>query len=146
MTQLINANDDLKGFAELYVKVFNAEPWNDHWTVESAYGRLCDIAKSPHFVGVQYVQDGQVKGAIFGNCEHWYEGGMHYSLKEMFISNEIQGTGIGGMLLKELEKELSALNVHAIYLFTLKNSPADRFYKKYGFSDLDKMLLMTKEI
>lgn len=79
--------EDIASCAKLYVEVFNAEPWNDKWTLENAQKRLNDIYDAPNFVGSIYLDKGIIKGAIFGNCEQYYNG-MHYYLKEMFISPE----------------------------------------------------------
>jgi aminoglycoside 6'-N-acetyltransferase I len=135
----------LKSCAELYMKVFNAEPWNDEWTTESAYNRLNDILITPNFIGVYYEEDNEIKAAIFGNCEHWYEG-MHYDLKEMFVSTELQGSGIGSKLLKYLEERLKKLGVIAIVLFTSKGNKTSYFYEKSGFCELEDMTMMAKDI
>lgn len=135
----------LKSCAELYIKVFNAEPWNDEWALESAYNRLNDILISPNFIGVFYEEDNQIKGAIFGNCEHWFEG-MQYNLKEMFVSTELQESGIGSKLLKYLEERLRKLGVVKILLCTSKENRAGYFYQKSGFSELESITMMAKEI
>lgn len=131
--------------AELYIKVFNAEPWNDKWTLETASRRLKDIYISPNFEGVLYIEDGQIEGAIFGNYEQFYEG-MHYNLKEMFISNELQGRGIGSQLINELEERLKELGVTTIILFTSKGNRTSQFYLKNNFSEWNSMAMMGKEI
>lgn len=34
---------DIELVAELYVKTFNSEPWNDSWTIETATKRLTQM-------------------------------------------------------------------------------------------------------
>jgi len=136
--------EDLMKYAELYVELFNAEPWNDKWTVETANKRLEDIYNTPNFVGMKFLENGVIKGAIFGNCQQWYEG-KHYSLMEMFVSLELQGKGIGSSLMTALEKELKPLGVHTIILFTSRDE-TDAFYKKQGFKELGFMCMMEKNI
>ena len=130
---------------ELYIKVFNGEPWNDKWTKETTYKRLNDIYVSPNFEGVLYLEDGHVKGAIFGNFEQFYEG-IHYNLREMFIDNELQGKGIGSKLLKELEEHLKKLGVTTLILFTSKGNKTNEFYLKNNFSEWNSMAMMGKDI
>jgi aminoglycoside 6'-N-acetyltransferase I len=125
--------------------VFNAEPWNDKWTLGTAHKRLNDIYISPNFEGVLCMEYGQVKGAIFGNYEQFYDG-VHYNLREMFISNELQGKGIGSKLLKELEKRLGDLGVSTIILFTSKGNKTSEFYLKNDFLEWDDMVMMGKDI
>lgn len=130
---------------ELYIKVFNAEPWNDKWRLETAHKRLNDIYISPNFEGALYVEDGQVKGAIFGNYEQFYDG-IHYNLREMFISNEVQGQGIGSKMLYELEKLLKGIGVTTIILFTSKGNKTSKFYLKNSFTEWDSMAMMGKDV
>ncbi|MGM9988213.1 MAG: GNAT family N-acetyltransferase [Bacillaceae bacterium] len=138
-------NDHIVKCSELYIDVFNAEPWNDKWTLETAYKRLNDIYTSPNFEGVLYVVDGQVKGAILGNCEQFYEG-IHYNLREMFISNELQATEIGTKMLQELEQKLREIGVTTIILFTSKGNETSDFYLKNNFSHWSSMIMMGKDI
>jgi aminoglycoside 6'-N-acetyltransferase I len=130
---------------ELYIKVFNVEPWNDNWTTETAYKRLNDIYIAPNFEGVLYEENGQVKGAILGNFEQFYDG-IHYNLREMFIDNELQGKGIGSKLLYELEVRLRKIGVTTIILFTSKGNKTSNFYLKNNFSEWNSMAMMGKDI
>jgi aminoglycoside 6'-N-acetyltransferase I len=131
--------------AEVYVKVNNAEPWNDEWTLETAYRRLNDIYTAPNFAGVLYVENGEVEGAILGNYEQFFDG-MHYNLREMFVSNELQRTGIGSKMLRTLEGQLKLYGVTTIILFTSKGNGTSRFYLKNGFGEWDNMVIMGKGI
>jgi len=130
---------------ELYIKVFNDEPWSDKWTLETAHKRLNDIYISPNFEGILYVEDEQVKGAIFGNYEQFYEG-VHYNLREMFISKELQGKGIGSKLMNELGGRLKELGVTTIILFSSKGNKTSEFYLKNDFSEWSSMAMMGKDI
>ena len=137
--------EDLGECAKLYVQVFNSAPWNDHWTVETSYKRLLDIHDSPGFVGLKFMMAGRIKGAVLGNCEQWYRG-MQFNLKEMYVSNELQGAGIGSRLFHVLEPQLLRLDVRSICLFTLKGDFTEPFYRKNGFSDINAMVMMSKRI
>jgi aminoglycoside 6'-N-acetyltransferase I len=138
-------NDHLLDCAKLYVEVFNAPPWNDKWTIETATNRLTDIFYTPNFEGVIYVEEGQIKGAIFGNYEQFYDG-LHYNLREMFVSTELQGTGIGSKLLIEFENHLRDIGVTTLILFTGKGNQTCEFYLKNGFSEWTSMAIMGKDI
>ncbi|MBW9159264.1 MULTISPECIES: GNAT family N-acetyltransferase [Clostridium] len=146
MNNIISINDQhILKCSELYIKVFNSEPWNDKWTLETAHKRLNDIYISTNFEGVLYVEDEQIKGAIFGNYEQFYDG-IHYNLREMFISNELQGQGIGSKLLNELEKRLKGIGVTTIILFTSKENKTSKFYLKNNFTEWDSMAMMGKDL
>lgn len=146
MNEIIPLNQEhIAECAQLVVEVFNAEPWNDHWHVEAAYQRLNDIYHTPNFEGIIYREDGQVKGAIFGNYEHFYNG-IHFYLKEMFISNALQGKGIGSKMLGILEERLKAKGVTNVYLLTLNHQRTSQFYQRNGFNTLDDMIMMKKNL
>lgn len=100
---------------------------------------------APNFEGVLYLEDGQAKGAIFGNYEQFYDG-YHYNLREMFISNELQGKGVGSILLNDLEQKLRCIGVTTIILFTSDTNKTSRFYIKNGFSKWNNMIMMGKNI
>ncbi|GAA0077803.1 GNAT family N-acetyltransferase [Clostridium sp. CTA-5] len=135
---------DLKECARLFVKVFNGEPWNDKWTYESAYKRLKDIYMCPNFVGIKYVEDNVIKGAIFANCEEWYEG-KHLNIKEVFVSNESQGNNIGSILINAIEYEVKRIGVDFLILFT-QNNMLKNFYIKNNFKEENSLSIMTKSI
>jgi len=145
MTGIFEIRDeDLLECANLYVDTFNAPPIFDRWTVHTAYNRLKDICNSANFVGLKYVEDGRIKAAVFGNCEQWFEG-RHFTLREMFVSNYSQKSGIGTKVLQALELKLKDFDVRTIILFTLREE-TDSFYIKNGFSHMDFMTMMEKEI
>ncbi|MDR3594479.1 GNAT family N-acetyltransferase [Clostridium sp.] len=138
-------NEHILKCLELFIKVFNSEPWNDKWTLETAGKRLNDIFIAPNFEGVLYMEDGEIKGAIFGNYEQYYDG-IHYNLKELFVSNQLQGKGIGRRLIKELEVRLKAVGVTTIVLFTSKGNGTNNFYLKNNFLEWTTMAIMGKDI
>ncbi|MHB9144268.1 MAG: GNAT family N-acetyltransferase [Symbiobacteriia bacterium] len=131
--------------AALYVSVFNAAPWNDQWTVETAYRRLRDIHAAPNFIGALCIDDGAIKGAVFGNLEQFFDC-THYNLREMFVSPDLQGTGVGSRLLEALEEHLKGLGVGTVYLFTSRGNQTSQFYQKNGFAVWESMAMMGKDL
>lgn len=137
--------DQVMECAQLYVKVFNAEPWNDEWTMETAYQRLIDIFDTPNFAGVLYQEEGRLKGAAFGNIEQFYDG-RHYMLKELLVSPDIQEKGVGSDILLELEAKLKSFGVTTMVLFTSQGTETCRFYLSNGFEEWTNMVMMGKGI
>ncbi|MER1957144.1 MAG: hypothetical protein ABS942_07180 [Solibacillus sp.] len=43
---------DLEKCTTTFIDVFNAEPWNDEWTVENATRYLMDFTNTPGFFGL----------------------------------------------------------------------------------------------
>jgi ribosomal protein S18 acetylase RimI-like enzyme len=144
MTEIVEIKTtDLKECAELYVKVFNRKPWNDLWIMDTAQQRLSDIFKTPNFIGLSYQNDGKIQGAVFGNCEQWYQGA-YYNLKEMFVDPEVQGKKIGSRLVKELEERLNQFRIQSIILYTSRENGTNEFYAKNGFETMGSMEMMAK--
>ncbi len=130
---------------KLYIRVFNDTPWNDNWNLESAGKRLRDICNSPNFEGMIYMDNDAVKGALFGNYEQYYNG-IHYYIKEMFVSNDSQGMGIGSKLISCFEDVLKKNKAAAVYLLTARGSRTSRFYEKNGYQLWDGMSMMGKHL
>jgi aminoglycoside 6'-N-acetyltransferase I len=131
----------LEACSNLYVDVFNKAPWNDKWKFGTAYKRLKNIYISPNFIGIVYFKNDIVVGAIFGNCEQYYDC-KHYYLKELYVSNKFQGRGIGTTLIENLYEKLKQVDVQSIYLFTSKD--INEFYLKNKFEEFNNMIMMGK--
>jgi GNAT superfamily N-acetyltransferase len=131
--------------SDLYVDIFNSEPWNDRWNEITAYKRLEDIYNTPGFFGLVILEKNEIKGAVLGNLEQWFEGYM-YNLKEMFVNKEHKRTGIGSMLMRELENSIKLLRADSVVLFTSKGDLTEKFYIKNGFRSEDDMLMMFKQL
>jgi aminoglycoside 6'-N-acetyltransferase I len=138
----ISKPEVLKRCALALMQAYNGEPWNDKWTVEKALEKLQCFYDSPKFHGFYLTQNGQVVGACFGNIEPYFEGDYFY-LKEMFIAPLDQRKGFGNMLITDLKKFLTSIDINTIILFTSdKGAPFD-FYIKNKFEKLDGMCMMT---
>lgn len=134
---------DLPELARLYVAVFNAPPWNDGWSVDTAHERIRRIATGPNAVGV-VAFDGDVPVSFaLGTLEQWTNG-EHFHLKEMCTAIDQQRRGVGSAILDALVRELAARSVRVIFLETRPGSNAATFYRKHGFSALDLETLRRK--
>jgi len=38
--------------AIIYTNVFSGSPWNEPWSINTAYARLYDISKTPGYIGI----------------------------------------------------------------------------------------------
>jgi len=135
----------IKECSLLYVETFNSEPWNDKWDKTTSFKRLKDIYDTPGFYGLVASDESEIKAAVLGNLEQWYEGYM-YNLKEMFVQHGEKGKGIGSSLLSELEKSIKDLNVKSVCLFTSKGDLTEKFYLKNKYTLAEDMVMLFKEI
>lgn len=129
-------------YAELFVSVFNAEPWNDSWTIETAQIRIENMMRTPTFIGKALYVDNALIGIIWGQKEQYYNG-IHIHLQEFCVKTSEQNKGYGNTLLKALEKTLSEIGVKNIYLITSKGEKTEGYYAKRGFSTSGNTILMT---
>lgn len=134
--------DCLPEYAELFVSVFNSEPWNDSWTKETAVTRIENMMNTNTFIGKAIYCENDLKGIIWGQKEQYYNG-VHFQIQEFCVKNTEQNKGYGKKLLQELKDELSAAGITNIYLITSKGERTEGFYAKRGFVTSDYMILMT---
>ena len=79
-------------YAELFVSVFNAEPWNDSWTKETAQIRIEDMMETNTFIGKALYADNDLKGLIWGQKKQHYNG-MHFHIEEFCVKTPEQNKG-----------------------------------------------------
>jgi len=91
-----------------------------------------------------YIDEEEIKGAVLGNCEQYYNG-IHFYLKEMFVTTDSQGMSIGSKMLKALEEQLKGMGVSSIYLLTSKGNRTSKFYEKNEFNEWNSMVMMGKK-
>jgi aminoglycoside 6'-N-acetyltransferase I len=130
--------------ARLLMATFNAEPWNDNYTLDTAGKQLAWILGVPGCVGLVSIADGVVAFAI-GYREPTDVGDIFY-LSIFCVRPDAQRTGVGSRLLGHLEEYLGKRGVKAIHLGTDKGTPAEAFYKKNGYIVKPKVIVMTQEL
>jgi aminoglycoside 6'-N-acetyltransferase I len=135
--------DHLDECARLLVSAFNAEPWNDAWTLETARQELAWTMGVPGFAGLVSL-DGQVLAFATGWREPDDRREVYY-LKTFCVSPNAQGTGVGSRLLARLEEYLDECGVNTIYLVTHRGTPAEGFYRKNGYTVNPEDVVMTRE-
>lgn len=135
----------LKQVLEIFVKTFNTAPWNEQWTLETAYKRLFPLVSNQQGVGLVCYYKDKPCGFILGVSEQDYDG-MVFTIREFCVDTTMQRKNIGTSLYQELERELVKRKVVAINLLTLKGELPEKFYQKQGFDSSNKILYMDKKI
>jgi len=130
---------------ELYISVFNSEPWNETWTYPAAKERLTDLLNTPKFLGFLLYKKDNLIGFIAGNSKKSYAG-LTFYLAELCINNRIQGKGFGTKLLLSLEEELQRRDIQSLYLLTANGGAAETFYLKNGYETNGNRLVMRKSL
>ncbi|MDR0957586.1 MAG: GNAT family N-acetyltransferase [Clostridiales bacterium] len=132
--------------AALLFGVFSNEPFNLTWLKETNIRRYCrDMLKTPHFIGFFYTIDGAGVGACLGVVNDYFSQAV-YDIKEIFIVSSMQRKGLGGTMLREIEKVLAAKEICAVTLFTRKDIPAYSFYLKNSYSESPETVYFYKAL
>ena len=135
---------DLNILADLFVSVFNSEPWNENWTEQWAYERLNIIFQSYGFYGYVAEEEGMPIGAVFSRVGS-YKGILELEVIENYVSGNAQRKGVGEALMNELKLQAKKEGVSCFVLQTDKTTFAKNFYLKYGFEGHEENLLMSHE-
>jgi ribosomal protein S18 acetylase RimI-like enzyme len=136
---------DLASCAELFASVFSQPPWSEPWAAKNAADRLRYFLESPGFIGFVAVRQERLVGFVLGNTEPFHTRDMFY-LREMCVSPDFQDSGIGGILLEQLESLLALQSIAAIYLITERATLAARFYLKHGYSNSESTGFYAKQL
>lgn len=83
----------LNDYAELFVAVFNSDPWNDSWTKETAVIRIENMMKTNTFIGKAIYSETDLKGIIWGQKEQYYNG-IHFQIQEFCVKSTEQKKGM----------------------------------------------------
>ena len=127
---------DLYKLSRLMVEVYNAPPWNDKWTEETALESLSDIYDFPNFTGNIIADGDEILGALLGHSRRYADETTYY-IDEFFISEKYRRLGLGEKLYKTTIKQLKKKSISGAFFTTLKNSPAYYFYTNEGAWDLE---------
>lgn len=137
--------DHLTDIVPLYTQSFNAAPWYDEWTIETASNRLLQMLNCEGYYGLVAYQGKTLVGMILGNHEYYYDG-MHFQIKEFCVDDSLRGQGIGSKLFEEFLNRLKQRQIQKVYLLTLKSNVTEGFYLKKGFEANKNIILMDKLI
>ena len=118
------------------VSVYNAPPWNDKWTVETAMESLTDISDIPKFFGNVIVDGDKIIDAIIGHIRRYATESTFY-IDEFFITEKYRGIGLAKDLYQTSIKQLQQRGISGAFFTTLKNSQVYKFYVKHGTWDLE---------
>ncbi|TLS52535.1 GNAT family N-acetyltransferase [Paenibacillus antri] len=138
------SSEDFQGCVELFINVFNREPWNDRWTQEKARQYLKDYVDTPGFKGF-VAEDIAIRGFIMGVRKRWWSSD-EFFINEMCVEIADQRSGVGTKLLDHLGNALKSEGIERITLLTSREVPAEQFYKKNGFVTIDSLIFMNKNM
>jgi len=129
----------------LFFDVFTSAPFNFQIPKNNMRRYLTDISNTPGFKGYLYFSGYRLVGLCFGTVLSYFQT-TTYDIKEIAITKQLQGEGVGKGFLGEIEKDLDATGVKAITLSTQKTIRAFEFYEKNGFTISEQTVYMSKPL
>ncbi len=138
--------EDIENCAELYLKVFSADPWYDDWlSLDQVRYYLRELIENPVFEGFVAYENTRVVAVCLGHRRSWWMG-KELFIDEFYVENERQGNGIGSKLLNYVNEYLKKEDYGRLVLLTNKGIPAQEFYMKNGFYNNEQRTVMFKEL
>lgn len=136
---------DLLTCTDVFIEVFNGEPWNDEWQPEKAKQYVLDFYHTPGFMGLVATEGEETTGFLFGVHRVWWSGD-EFFINEMCVKGNRQKQGIGKALLDRLLEELNTRKITHLSLLTDRGIPAEDFYKKNGFTEVERLVFLSRGI
>lgn len=128
----------------LYRQVFSKEPWLEESSYSDVERYFINSVESNKFLGYVMIRDEKIIAFSVGFLKPWIKGEEYY-IDQFCVDYNLQGQGIGSILMDEIKKDLIKDNIHAIILSTERNVPAYKFYIKNGFRCLDDLCFLGTE-
>jgi len=75
----------------------------------------------------------------------WWNGD-EFFINEKCVRTEQQKKGVGKELLQRLMKEIDGTTISNISLLTDRGIPAENFYKKNGFIEIERLVFLSKGV
>jgi GNAT superfamily N-acetyltransferase len=137
---------DLEECAELFKRVFSADPWYDNWiSRDQVRNYLNELIKNPVFEGFVAFEGSLLVAVCLGHRRSFWMG-KEFFIDEFFVENEKQGNGIGTRTLDIITENLYQIGYTRLTLLTNKGIPAESFYLKNGFYNNFKRTVMVREL
>jgi aminoglycoside 6'-N-acetyltransferase I len=137
--------DDMDTCVHLLIEAYNGEPWNNHWTIETATRYLNEFVSNDNFVGLVICENEAIVGAMFAHRKTWWTNDELF-VDELYITPHLQRQGYGERLLTHAEGYAQSTGLAGLTLLTNRYFPAKAFYAKHGYIQADHVIFMYKEL
>lgn len=123
---------DHRAVTDCFVESYNAEPWRESWTSETAERCLTELRGGSRAHSIVCVSNETVVGAAFLHARTYQDDSEIY-IDEFFIRPGHQGQGVGTALLGAVRDYARSIGVSDLTLLTDNDKPAFDFYRSQGF-------------
>src|ERR1700739_4249430 len=92
-------SENIDEILDIYIKAFNAAPWNYNWNRDKARKYLLEYTDNPLFAGFIMYDQEEVAGAMLGRKKTWWTQDQLF-IDEFFVSPDRQRHGYGKKLME----------------------------------------------
>jgi ribosomal protein S18 acetylase RimI-like enzyme len=134
---------DIEEISRIIEKEYAKPPYNEKWTHSKTIRTLQGYFKR----GVCFVAiaDGHIVGFIIFEIRFYYDG-FDLFVGELAVLSEYQRKGIGKALVVAMENHARRMKVRHVWLRTMRNGRAYKFYKSLGYVEDVKGAIFQKNI
>ena len=125
---------DIRELADVFRIVFNAEPWNDNWTIQTAFNRISIQLSNKNCIGWKAIEKNKILGFVIGYITG-LPNGKGFFVEDLCVLPDEQKRGIGKDLIETMEKSIMKIDIKTVITTTAKGLSAYEFYIKNGFID-----------
>ncbi|MES2379322.1 MAG: GNAT family N-acetyltransferase [Bacteroidota bacterium] len=129
----------------IFMKAYNAPPWNYNWTPEKSKQYLSEYAVNPHFAGFILYDDNEPAGAVLAHKKTWWTSPQLF-IDEFFITPNKQRMGYGKALMDHCTTYANDNELKILVLMTNKYMPSFKFYNKIGYTTTEQFTFMFKQV
>lgn len=137
--------EDLQACVRLLIETYNCEPWNDHWTIETASRYLNEFSLNKDFIGFIDEDNDEIVAAMFTHKRTWWTNDEIY-VDELFVKPSEQRKGYGKSLLSHCENYCKENGLAGLTLATNRYLPAKTFYEKNSYTLAEHVIFFYKEV
>ena len=137
--------EHLDEYGRIYAAAFSGEPWNDPWEPEDAVIHVKELLESKQAYGLEYVSDGKVAGFILGTSMLFHYG-RTFEINDLAVDPAYQKRGIAQRLMEVLLADLRKQGIVGVHLITAADAFLPEFYKRFGFQEEKRVILMGKDL
>lgn len=135
---------DIPELARIYVEAYTNSVWCETWKYEDALQRIRELTASPCIrTMICERNDQSIIGCIICELLTWHTG-KQIEIKEVFVSSEFRGQGVGTNLIKRIESIGKDEGVTELYLWTNNCRELKDFYLGLGFSTCKDVIQLIK--
>ena len=140
------SNKHIDECVDLFIDVFTKAPWYDTYSSrKQVVSFFQNYMANNYFVGYVLKEEASIIALSIGMKKPWING-MEYYIDQFCVRTQMQGRGAGSYFLRLMEEEIRTSGMNAILLNTEHGVPAEKFYLKNGFAQMDELAIMAKVI